>query len=300
MNHPISFKLPVALFCILMASTVSAQAQQKPAEKDSAKEKKSHWVVGTTYQSDAVYLGRKDSVAIPYISPSIGYHDKSGFFITGSVSYLSGTGNNRIDVGTIEGGYSYSSDDFNAGISAAKDFYSDQSFAVTSEISGRLSASLSYDFGFVEPSIDLGMEFSGSPDIGLDLGLGHSFTIIEDRFEVDPAIHLNAATQNYYANYYNKRRYSAKRQGGTKTQNILASLANPSKFQIMDYEFEAPFEYTIKKKLKLNFTPTLAIPVNPSTITLSGKTSGNNAASQTVTENLSSTFYFSIGFTYTL
>ena len=267
----------------------------KPLKKDNSNEKTSHWVVGTTYQSNDVYLGRKDSVAVPYFTPSIGYHDKSGFFITGSASYLPGAGGNRFDVFTIEGGYSYTSDKFNAEISAAKDFYSDQSFAVTSEISARLSAYLSYDFGFLEPSLDLGAEFSGSTDVTVGLGIAHSFTIVEGHLEVDPTVHVNTATQNYYANYFNKRRYSAKRQGGNP-KNINASLLDPSKFQVMDYELEAPFEYTVNKKLKFTFAPTYAIPVNPSTVALSSKTSGNT----TTTENLSNTFYFTLGFTLTL
>jgi hypothetical protein len=295
-NTPLS----LLLLSILTATRIDAQDQVKTPKQESTAKKTSHWVVGANYLSNNVYLGRKDSIVTPYITPSIGYHDKSGFFISGSVSYLPGNGENRIDMSTVEGGYSYASDKFNVEVSAAKDFYSDQSFAVTSEINGRLSASLSYDFGILEPSLDLGMEFSGTPDIGLGFGLGHSFTIIDDIFETDPAVHINAATQNFYANYFSKRRYSAKRPGGGKTQNIAAGLANASKLQIMDYEFEAPFEYTIKKKLKLNFTPTLAIPINPSAVTLSTQTSGNKPATQTATENLSSTLYFSLGFSYTL
>ncbi|GGB21091.1 hypothetical protein GCM10011511_51050 [Puia dinghuensis] len=287
---------------MLAVTTIDARAQlktiAKPVKKDSTEKKESHWVFGATYLSNSVYLGRKDSVAVPYLTPSIGYHDKSGLFITGSISYLPGSGENRIDLSTIEAGYSHATDNFNIEVSAAKDFYSDASFAVTSAISGRLSAYLSYDFGFIEPSLDLGAEFSDNTDIGVGLGLGHSFSIIEDHFEVDPTLHANLATQNYYASYYSKRRYNPKRQ--SKTGNsINASLGNASSFQIMDYEFEAPFEYTIGKKLKLNFTPTLAIPVNPSTVTLM-TTSGNRTITQTTTEDLSTTFYFSLGFSYTL
>lgn len=98
------------LFCIITVTGLRARAQEKISKNGDSTEKRSHWVVGTTYQSNDVYLGRKDSVSIPYITPSIGYHDKSGLFITGSVSYLPGNNANRIDVATIEGGYSYTSD----------------------------------------------------------------------------------------------------------------------------------------------------------------------------------------------
>ena len=299
MKHRQALALTLALSFFFATTNMPAQAQAiKPIKKDATAAKASHWVIGTTYQSDNVYLGRKDSLAVPYITPSIGYHDKSGFFITGSVSYQPGGGENRIDMGSIEGGYSYTSDKFNMECSAAKDFYSDQSFGVTSEVKGRLAASLSYDLGFIEPSLDLGAEFSGNADIGLGLGLGHSFTIVEDHLEIDPTFHVNGATQYYYANYYSKRRYSLKRKSGNP-QNIKASLANPSKFQLLDYELEAPLEYTVNKKCKFSFSPTLAIPVNPATVSLTGKKSGNTTSTQTSTETLSNTFYFSVGVTYT-
>jgi len=298
------FWLSGPLCSFFLVSSYHAEAQQKPPHKDSpSPNKSSHWQAGVTYQSDDVYLGRKDSASVPYITPSIGYHDKSGLFIAGSVSYLPGNGENRIDVSTLEGGYSYSSDNFNAEFSAAKDFFSDQSFAVNSEIMGRLSASLSYDFGFIEPSFELGANFSDKPDFGLGIGVEHSFSVIEDRLEIDPAFHVNAASQNYYANYYNKRRYSNNRKGnkhgGTTTSTVTAGVMDASRFQIMDYELSAPIEYTMKK-WKFNFSPTLAIPVNPSVVTITSKPSGGGSGtSQTSTESLSNTFFWTLGVSYT-
>lgn len=44
---------------------------QTPPKKDEAAKKGSHWVFGATYLGNDVYLGRRDSVAIPYFTPSI-------------------------------------------------------------------------------------------------------------------------------------------------------------------------------------------------------------------------------------
>ena len=223
---------------IFLTGWVNSKAQTKPGARDGAGKKTSHWVAELAYQSDEVYLGRKDSVAAPYFTPSIGYHDKSGLYLTGSMSYLPKTGDSRIDVVTIEGGYSYTSDDLSAAVSVAKDFYSDQSYVVSAEISGRVSAHLSYDLGFIEPSVDLGASFGVNPDAVLGFGLEHSFSFLEEKLEIDPTFRVNAGTQQYYANYYNKRRYSTKRSGpkGNNTASITATLANPSRFQVMDYE----------------------------------------------------------------
>jgi len=288
---------PFTLLSVFLISIHISLFAQQPIHKVAVQQKKSQWSFGLSYLSDNVYQGRKDSVALPYISPSIAYHDKSGFFITGAIAYLPISGESRIDRGTIEGGWSHTTDHFNAELSVAKDFYSSKSYSVSSEISGRVSAYLSYDVGPVEPSLDLGASFGDSHDFGLGVGLEHSFTIIENKMEIGPGAHVNAGTENYYSNYFEKRRYSADRNGGSSSGKS-AKVQNPSKFQIMDYELTAALEYTLIKKLKFNFTPTYAIPVNPSTITTTTKTSGG-AITQSATESLSNTFFYSIGVNYT-
>jgi hypothetical protein len=284
---------------ILILIQTNLWAQNISTPKDSVAKNKSSWQIGISYLSNDVYLGRKDSIVVPYINSSVSYHDKSGFFINGSLSYLPGSDENRIDVVTIEGGYNYTSDNFSAEFSGAKDFYNDQSFAVSSEIKGRMSAFLSYDLGFIEPSLNLGVNFSNSPDLGLGLGLAHTFSFIEDQLVISPAFHVNAGMQNYYSSYYSKRRYSAKRKSRSVSSTITASVTNASRFQIMDYEWEVPIEYSLNKKIKFNFTPTLAMPVNPATVTIATKSSRNNTSTQTSMESLSNTYYFSLGFSYT-
>ena len=290
------------LCSIFLIGSPRAWAQVKPVKKNNATEKSSHWISELAYQSNDVYLGRRDSVSVPYITPSVGYHDRSGLFLTGSFSYLPNVGASRIDVVTIEGGYSYMSDDLSFEISAAKDFYSDQSYAVSSEINGRVSAHLSYDLDFIEPSLDFGANFAQSSDVVLGFGLEHSFSFLKEKLEIDPAFRANMSTQNYYANYYSKRRYSQQRNTGkgNNAASTTASLANASRFQIMDYEWESSVEYKLNKRIKFSFTPTLAIPVDPSTVTLVTKSSGNTTSSTTSTEDLSPVFYFSLGVSYTL
>jgi hypothetical protein len=293
MRHRLSISLLFSL------SVLFVTAQEKAVKKDSTAPKKSHWVAGLTYQNNDVYLGRRDSVAVPYLSPSFGYHDKSGFFITASASYLLTPGEQRFDAGSVEGGYSYESDHFNTEITAAKDFFSDQSFAVTSEILGRFSAHFSYDFDVIEPFVDIDANFGDKMDMAFGVGAEHSFSIIDKVLEIDPAFHVNMASQNFYNSYYGKRKYNPNRKNSNSSTSITAEIANAAKVQLMDYEFESPIEYTWRKKLKLNFTPTLAMPVNPATVTTTTKTSGGKNTT-TSTESLSNLFYFSVGVTYTL
>jgi hypothetical protein len=283
------------IIVILLASAHTVNAQRGLIKKDPATSKISHWDMSLAYLSDNVYLGRRDSTQTPYVTSTIAYYNKSGFFISGSASYLPIAGSSRIDVVTIEGGYSYSSDKLNVEITAGRDFYSDQSFVVSSAVSGRLSGYFSYDFGVIQPSLELGADFSGSTDIGAGFGLEHSFTVVENKLEINPALKVNAGMLNFYDNYFKNRRYSASRGNGKSSSTITGSIANASHFQIMDYECSSAVEYTVRKNIKLNFTPTFAIPENGSVVNLSTKQSGGGATSNAYRESLNSIFYWSFG-----
>src|SRR5580765_201191 len=121
-------------FYILFLTGINSDAQVKHDQlvkhdqKDSAR--RSYVKAGLSYLSDNVYLGRKDSVAVPYISPSIGYYHKSGFYVNSSLSVIPVSGETRIDLVTFEGGYTYSAKKLNVEISVSKEFYSDESYNV--------------------------------------------------------------------------------------------------------------------------------------------------------------------------
>jgi len=288
-----------AFYCfIFLLINKSSFAQLKQVEKQTPN--KSYWIAGIKYLSDNVYLGRKDSVAVPYITPSLGYHDKSGLYFNSSFSYIPVSGENRIDAWALEGGYSHATEKFNFEVSVSKEFYNKQSFNVNSEVKGRMDTYLSYDLGFVEPSLQAGVNFASNPDFGFGLGLEHSFSAADNKLEISPSFLTNVGTGNYYADYYNKRRYSPNRKGkkqGNITYDITANLSGASKFQLMDFEFSLPVNYTLKKFV-LNFTPTYALPTHPSDVTLLVKPSSGNSYSQTATEKLENVFFWSLGLTY--
>jgi hypothetical protein len=291
--YPIIF-----LSSVLLLSQLNSSAQQVTVEKAAAKN--NPWRVGLGYQSDNVYQGRKDSVALPYSNVSFGYYHKSGIFLVSSASFAFGYSENRIDLVTLEGGFNYSSDKVNFEISASKDFYSLQSFNVKSEIEGRLDAYISYDLGFIEPNIQAGLNVAAQSDYGIGIGLEHSFSTLDDKLELSPSLLANFSTQHFNDSYYSKRRYSPDRRSKNKensVSDVTAYISNPSKFQLMDYEFSLPVNYTYNNII-LNFTPTYALPMNPSEVTISQKQSNGNSTQQTSPEILKDIFYWSLGIVY--
>lgn len=287
--------------CMALFTVITANAQHKN-EDSVTTGKKSYWLLGVNYQNDNVYMGRKDSLKLPYITPSIGYYDKSGLYVTTALSYLTAAENNRIDLVTLEGGYHYLKNNFEAQAAAIKYFYNSQSTSVKSEVKGALNAYTAYDFGYIKPSLEATLNVGTASDINTTLGLEHTFYMINNKLDVTPAVFVNAGTRNYYGAYYSKRRYNAlrkkKRLAGTNYYDITAQVTDATKFKLSDYEFNLPVYYTCGK-FSFNVTPSFAIPVNPATLVVTVKAASGAQSTSTYPEKLSNVFYYSFGATYT-
>jgi hypothetical protein len=260
--------------------------------------KKSYWQTGLSYLSDNVYLGRKDSVKIPYLVPTIGYYHKSGLYIDASLGYATIPGDSHIDMVSLEGGYILSKGNFDGQLAVSKFWYSAQSFSVKSEITANIVADASYDLHFIKPTVEATFNFGTATDYGLGLGLQHTFYADKDVFDISPSFVMNIGTQNYYNSYYRKRKYSRTRKGDTVTGTITATVIDPAAFKVLDYEFSLPINYTLHKFM-FSLTPVLAIPVNPATVSRTTKpTSGPTTNKVAVLEKLQNRFFWNLGFTY--
>ena len=277
---------------ILISIAAFAQDETDSLQTDSPK---SYFKVSVEYLNNSVYLGRKDSVTIPYLTPEISYHFKSGFYLTANASYL--PAESRIDESTIGAGYAFTKKKWDGEFSAEKYFYSSQSYNVKAETKGDVSATIDYDAGFITPGISTFINFSAKNDYGGSFSLEHDFSLFHDDMDFSPSFIVNASTQNSYAQYYKKRKYSKTRKGKTLGYTVTANTLNTSNFKILDYEFSVPIDYKAKR-FTLSFTPTYAIPVNPNTVMLTIKGSNGNTNTKTFTENLGNSFYWSFGVAY--
>lgn len=283
--------------CLVFFSTVAVNAQQKNQDSTAGK---SYWLTGVTYQNDNVYLGRKDSLKLPYITPSIGYYHKSGVYVSTSLSYLTGA-NSRVDLIAIEAGYHYVKNDFQAQVAGIKYFYNSQSTSVKSAVKGGVDAYTAYNFGCIKPSLEGTVNFSNTSDAGLTLGVEHTFYTNDNKLDITPSLYVNAGTQNYYSSYYTSRRYGGlrkrKRLAGGNYYDISAQVTDASQLKLLDYEFDAPVYYTCGK-FSFNFTPSYAIPVHPAILMVTVKNAAGTQSTGTYAEKLSNVFYYSFGVSY--
>lgn len=247
------------------------------------------------YKSDSYYMGRADSAKAPYIIPSVSYYHKSGLFLSGYVSYLTASNQNRVDVYTVAGGYDYFGEKVLAGISVSQYFFNDSSYAVQSEMRTYLSAYAGYYFKGFMLVADASLAMSSSMDYFLGGEISRSFYMIRNKLRITPSFNMNWGTQNYYKEYYSERSITTGSKksssnisgngqggqglgsgpgsgistggGGTTTTTTIKEVTTleSEKFQLLDYEWALQASYKLKQ-FRFIASATVLLPVNPSTV----------------------------------
>jgi hypothetical protein len=282
------------------------------AQSDSTK--KSFFKLTSNYLSNSVYDGRKDSATVPYLRSSIGYFDKSGFFISSGISLLIKSNEpKRIDLVDLEAGYNFSINKLDAGIAASKFFYNNASFAVGSELKEIIAAYLGYNLGPVSLNAGGDLLFSTNTDYHASLGLSHAFETGEEnnKWTIAPSAVMNAGTQYFNEAYYEFRKFSftttaaaassgnsgssnssGKGRGHSNSSNSTTTTTvktvtfyDKNKFTILDYEFSVPVNYDAKH-WGLFANPVIAVPTNAASYAI------DNAIQK---EKISTSFFTEIG-----
>jgi hypothetical protein len=269
----------------------------------------SYFKADLNYLNDLVYLGRKDSIAVPYLTATLGYYHKSGFYLSGALSYSPSSTQSRIDLFTVDAGYDYTINDiFSGSVYGEKYFYNKSSNSIKSDISGVIDGSLTADLTALQLGIDAGASFASKIDFTTTLSASHLFTLGDENnsFSINPSFNVNFSTLNFYEGLTNKK-IGKKRLINNPNYLSLNSTTVASKqgFTLMDYEFSIPLEYKLDKFV-FYLTPYYAIPTNPITTTtnativlMNGSTIKQQFDSTPWSEkNLKSLFYLEIGLNF--
>ncbi len=287
------------LFCSIMVSLVATglMAQNNPKSvKEKSSDDPSYFLADVSYINDAVFMGRRDSIAAPYILPSLGYYDKSGFFADVSSSYLTSSEENRVDLFLITAGYLFDAKNLSGGISGTAYFFNENSYNVQSEIVGNITGILSYDFKTFEVSLSASSYFNknSSPDFFGGLMLDRTFHSNDKSFLVNPTVVFYGGSQYFYQEYYStsrlgNRKGQGKGSGGTQPSVVsTVEITEASEFNFLNIELSLPLQY-YHKQFIFSFTPIMAFPQSSATIT---------TQDTIITEDLKSTFYWSAGIAY--
>jgi hypothetical protein len=267
---------------------------------DSTPPPRSHFQFNVVYESNDVYLGRKDSTVLPLVTPQISYIFKNGFEIDFNVGINVAAPAPQFNSYTLDISYSFNPGNYSGSATLSASNYSSSSGSLNAAEQGSLAYNNNYNFGFIEPSLNLTWTFAKTPDYQVTFALQHEFDFLSNgNLSITPTATMNASTQNIYNSYYQNKRYSIPRHGKPPLPaNVTLSgeVLNSGEFQIMDYEYSAPVGFTAGK-WSFDFTPTYAVPVNPADIKLTVKVD-NQSSSKTYKEVLPNVFYFQVGVTY--
>ncbi len=288
------FKISVLLFTLFLVAGVYGQNAAEEYEIIKAPDS-SYISVEISFINDAVFMGRKDSISAPYLYPSITYHNKSGFYASGSLSYLTRSEEARVDLFLVIAGFDFTAKKLEGDISATKYFFSDDSYNVISEVVADITILLKYDFNIVNLGIGSSIYFSsdGSSDFFLAPEISHDFISKDQKFQVSPTAGIYLGSQNFYEQYYINNRFGNGRgqgQGsGDNTQgDTKIEIQEGKEFGLMAIEFSLPMWYSYKS-MTISFLPAYVLAQNPATLTIDDVV---------FEEELENTFYWMIGVGY--
>ncbi|GGK45781.1 MULTISPECIES: hypothetical protein [Flavobacteriaceae] len=255
--------------------------------------KKSYVSTAINYISDAVFMGRKDSIAAPYLYPSIAYHHKSGFYGKGSFSYLTQPDESRIDLYLFTAGFDFKKNKLSGDFSATKYFFNNASYNVISEVTADISASLSYDFKILNLTVNASNYLSNNEnsDLFLSSEISHDFLTSNNKFQISPTAGIYLGSQNFYDAYYINSRIRDRKNNDPEntTQTVIETVIEESEsFNLMAIEVSLPMWYS-KNSITASFLPVLVFPQHEASI-LNDDT--------VVKEELENVFYWMVGLSY--
>ena len=287
--------LTSSVLIVFIGSGLFAQNNPKSSMEKSSREE-SYILADISYMNDAVFMGRRGSIAAPYILPSIGYYDKSGFFADVSASWLTSSEEQRVDLFLATAGYLFGSGKWNGGISGTAYFYNADSYNVQSEVVADITAILSYDLKAVELTVYASSYFNknSSPDIFLGLMADHTFYAANNNFLITPRVSLYAGSQYFYEEYYSSSRLGNRKGQGKgsganePTEATSVKIAEASEFNLLNVELSLPLQY-YRNQFIFSFTPAWAFPQSSATLT---------TTDAVFEEDLNNVFYWSVGISY--
>src|SRR5215831_922971 len=96
-------------------------------DESNSYRKKTYFRAGISYLTNNVYLGRKDSIPVRYLTPKLGYYSKSGFFAEVAAGELIDAKVTRLDMFSLAAGYSFNAGNYLGEVTGSKFFYNKQS-----------------------------------------------------------------------------------------------------------------------------------------------------------------------------
>lgn len=239
---------------------------------------------GANYLSNNVYLGRHDSMRLPYYTPYIGYQMHNGFYGKASASYTPIKKFGRFDLFTVELGYDRSfGKRILTGVSVEKYFYYKNSPGVRAALKDNISLYCLYKDGKIEPQILFSINQNKTNDYIVGFSIDHNIRLRDNTLNIYPTLAFYYGSQHYFNDYYLGK---LKRQDSVViTRDVVQGAGE---YKPLNIEFNARATFRTPDWL-FTLIPTYSIPMSAASISLPNRV---------ITEKLKSSFYVSLDICY--
>ncbi len=292
-------------FCIFLFISLLSVKSYAQADENN---KSSFFKIGTSYLNNFIYLGRPDSLLLPYLTANVEYHHASGLYASFSSSIMTNSSKPNIDYNSIDVGYEIKvNENLNGSVYGNWSSYNKSSLNPNSSIGKYVGGNFSYNLGVLELSASNDFMFSKKTDMATSVGVSHDFYLDEEsQYYITPSLYTYFGTQHYYEYYTSRRlgRNTLKSYPNARSITSNTLLDNPG-YKLMCMELSTIAGYEGEKILWF-VQPTLAIPKNPiytttyTTITLMNGSKINLTRNSTPQSEikLKNVFYFETGVSF--
>jgi len=299
-----SIAVAITTYVILAFNGAIVLAQEQ-SKMTSSIEDTTYLSVDMFYISDVVFMGRKDITTAPYLYTILGYHHMSGLYAEGSVSYLTKSGQGRIDLWLVSAGFEKDFGKLNTDFSATKYFFNDDSYNVISAVEADVSASILYDFDIISLGCSSSLYFSSdsSTDLLLFTQIRHDYITNNRKWQISPMLEFQFGSQQFYEQYFieqdekghgtigNGNGSGTGNGDGTgdgSTTNPIIQITESESFNLMAIELSLPIWYRLES-FTFSFVPTYVIPSSTAEISVD---------EIVYKEELENSFYWMLGISY--
>lgn len=244
-----------------------AQDERLHASDSLALRGNSYGMLGIRYVSDAVFMGQKDAIPAPYLTPHLNYFHHSGWYVDASFSYLTREQERRVDLYLLSAGYQFDGNWWSTGLSATQYFYNDQSYTVKSQLTTDLSAFLGFHPYLLDVYVDGSVFLSAheSTDLIAGVELSRTFHALNRNLRLTPSAYLSFGTRYYYEAYYQNVRQRRKGKQYGKNQGMHdpdtdVFIEDTGKIKALAVEMRLPLSYSLGA-FRFLLTPMVAFPL---------------------------------------
>jgi hypothetical protein len=242
------------LSVIIISLCLVASKSQAQTASDSTQ--KTTFIVAALYSSNANYYGQSAEEKLPYVLTNASVKFPGGLWLSASAYKLLNIGSG-VSAADASVGLAFNlnkSQSFTGDVSYSHSFYPENSPLIQAANENSVSASLSYDWSWLNTSVSADYAFGKESDLFISFSNSKSIELgsfsERDFISLEPAIEIVGGTQHFYETYTTKKKLRDKLKDKIKNpfdppgnDNTTTTTVTTSSFGLLSYNLKLPLAY---------------------------------------------------------